>query len=467
MGSIRIRVLLLMLADFLAVYAALLFTAWFYLAIGIGDYELLTYVQLWPIGLVFIFTGMLFRVYHGNVLYPGLAFNQIEEFRRTTLSLCMTFLLLILYVFLARNIGNYSRFILIFGCVPALVLVPFGRWLVHLALALSRFGTIPAVIFGAGRTGRMVYDELIRSSSLGLTPVAFFDDDESRAEGLEVPLLGKLDEAPKLLPHRHFQYAIFCLPLPLVKVLLGKYSKFFRHILIVPDDKVFPSAWTSLHDLNGFFALELKVALLLAWPRFLKRMLEVFFALFALLTLWPLFLVLALLIKLTSPGPVLFSSIRLGLDGRAIPVLKFRTMYKDANQRLRELIKANPDIKQEWRRNFKLENDPRITKIGLFLRRTSLDELPQFWNVLLGHMSVIGPRPIIRAEVKQYGDYYDIFKRVKPGITGLWQVSGRSATTYERRVHLDMYYIMNWSIWMDLFIFLKTIKEVLLCRGAR
>ena len=179
------------------------------------------------------------------------------------------------------------------------------------------------------------------------------------------------------------------------------------------------------------------------------------------------FLILAFLVKVTSRGPIFYHARRLGVNRRTIRVLKFRTMYIDADQRLETLLAEDPEMERQWREKFKLDNDPRVTPFGRFLRKTSLDELPQFWNVLTGEMAVIGPRPIVEAEVKYYGDRYALLSRVKPGITGLWQVSGRSELDYPQRVNLDVSYIMNWSIWMDYYIFLKTVKEVLLCRGAR
>jgi lipopolysaccharide/colanic/teichoic acid biosynthesis glycosyltransferase len=186
----------------------------------------------------------------------------------------------------------------------------------------------------------------------------------------------------------------------------------------------------------------------------------------AIMALWPLFALLALAVKVSSPGPVFYRAGRLGVGGKPIRVLKFRTMYADADSRLEQMLAEDPDKAAEWRERFKLADDPRITPLGKFLRKTSMDELPQFWNVLTGEMAVVGPRPIVEKEIQYYGDKYEIMKRVKPGITGLWQVSGRSDTNYGRRVLLDTYYIMNWSPWLDYFIFLKTIKEVFLCRGA-
>ena len=141
-------------------------------------------------------------------------------------------------------------------------------------------------------------------------------------------------------------------------------------------------------------------------------------------------------------------------------------MYEDAEERLGRILRENPQLESEWHDYFKLKNDPRITRIGRFLRNTSLDELPQFWNVLTGEMAVIGPRPIVEEEIPYYGKDYELRKRIKPGITGLWQVSGRNEVDYPQRVMIDMYYIMNWSVWMDYYIFLKTIFVILTRHGA-
>jgi lipopolysaccharide/colanic/teichoic acid biosynthesis glycosyltransferase len=141
-------------------------------------------------------------------------------------------------------------------------------------------------------------------------------------------------------------------------------------------------------------------------------------------------------------------------------------MFQDSNLVLDQYLEDNPDLKEEWERDQKLRYDPRITRIGRFLRKTSLDELPQLWNVIWGDMSLVGPRPIVTKEVEKYGPYFGLYTMVKPGITGLWQVSGRNNTTYEERVQLDAYYVRNWSPWVDAFLLLKTIRIVLFARGA-
>ena len=178
-------------------------------------------------------------------------------------------------------------------------------------------------------------------------------------------------------------------------------------------------------------------------------------------------MIIPLLIVITSKGPVFYRAERLGRGSRRIRVWKFRSMYSDADKRLDELLASNPSLKAEYDANFKLASDPRVTPLGRFLRKTSLDEIPQLFNVFSGEMALIGPRPIVEKEVPYYGDAYKVFSSVKPGITGLWQCSGRSDTDYPRRVALDSYYVLNWSPWLDIWILFRTVGAVLFMRGAR
>jgi exopolysaccharide production protein ExoY len=198
-----------------------------------------------------------------------------------------------------------------------------------------------------------------------------------------------------------------------------------------------------------------------------KRIFDVCFSLGALIVTFPLIFLLGIMIKTTSRGPLIYSHKRLGRGGRAFPCYKFRTMYEDADQRLEELLKSSPETKEEWEKTFKLKHDPRVTPFGRFLRRTSLDELPQFFNVLIGDLSVVGPRPIVEEEAsKFYGKQALKILSIRPGLTGLWQVSGRSNTTYRERVSLDLTYLKTRSLGLDLKLIAQTIPAMISSRGA-
>jgi Undecaprenyl-phosphate galactose phosphotransferase WbaP len=180
----------------------------------------------------------------------------------------------------------------------------------------------------------------------------------------------------------------------------------------------------------------------------------------------PICALIALLIKLDSRGPVVFRHLRFGRDGRSFRVLKFRTMAVNGDELLKHALATNPELRAEWERDQKLRQDPRVTRMGRFLRITSLDELPQLWNVFIGDMSLVGPRPIVLNEFKKYGDKLEIYMQATPGITGLWQVSGRNNTTYDERVDYDCQYVAAQSTLLDLKILLRTVKVVLFREGA-
>jgi Undecaprenyl-phosphate galactose phosphotransferase WbaP len=180
----------------------------------------------------------------------------------------------------------------------------------------------------------------------------------------------------------------------------------------------------------------------------------------------PLMLLIAVAIKLESPGPVFYAQRRIGRGGGEFRAWKFRSMIANADMVLKKYLDENPMLKDEWERTQKLKDDPRVTALGRFLRRCSLDELPQLWNVLRGEMSLVGPRPIVRDEIKHYGLDFETYTYVQGGLTGLWQVSGRSETSYQQRVDFDRFYVQNWSVWLDLCILFRTIGTVLSRAGA-
>tara|TARA_Y100001968_G_scaffold333256_2_gene395039 strand:+ start:1199 stop:1837 length:639 start_codon:yes stop_codon:yes gene_type:complete len=192
------------------------------------------------------------------------------------------------------------------------------------------------------------------------------------------------------------------------------------------------------------------------YERFIKRSGDIILSLSVILFGFPLFIILALIVKVSSPGPVFYIQERIGRNYKPFGCIKFRTMFKDSDASLSSLLAKSASMRKEFESDFKLRKDPRITPIGSFLRRSSLDELPQFFNILIGEMSVVGPRPIVEKELKKYGHHMDEIITVRPGLTGLWQVSGRNNISYEKRVKIDLFYARNHSLTMDLEVFLLT-----------
>ncbi|MBO9446712.1 sugar transferase [Ruegeria sp. R14_0] len=203
------------------------------------------------------------------------------------------------------------------------------------------------------------------------------------------------------------------------------------------------------------------------WYGVAKSLFDRIFAFSALVFFAPFIALISVLILITDGAPVFFAHRRVGRDGRQFNCLKFRTMARDAERRLEHILETDSDAKAQWEAQQKLDDDPRITTIGEFFRKTSLDELPQFWNVIKGEMSVVGPRPIVASEASHYGEHYDDYLSVKPGITGHWQVNGRSKTTYAERVEMDVDYVRNRSFARDIAIIFKTIKVIVMGDGAQ
>ena len=468
-SGLRCRILLLLLTDIITAVGIVLALLLLYRFIGLGHYTLKTYLPLLPFVGVLIFCNVVFRCYHGNVFYPGAGLNKIIEIQHLFYSVVTSYFILFAWLLFNRHAEIYSRGVLVFSMLTTIIVLPITRAIARRLMKHLNFGEINVVIAGAGKTGIAVVRELSANSYYGFRVVGFLDDkpEKQNRTFAGIPVVGNLSAAGELVKKWNINYMICCLPIPIAMRVFQQYSAYFKHILFVPATTVFPISWLSPVSIGFYSGFEVRNKLLQPLSRMTKFFLEVIMAALVIVVLFPVFLILALCVKLSSPGPVFYRSWRLGRDGKKIGVLKFRTMYADADERLERLLASNPELKEEWEKNFKLKNDPRITPIGDFLRKTSLDELPQFWNVLTGEMSIIGPRPIVEEEISYYGKTYEIRKRVKPGITGLWQVSGRNDTEYSYRVMLDSYYIINWSIWLDYYIFFKTVLIVLLRKGAR
>lgn len=197
-----------------------------------------------------------------------------------------------------------------------------------------------------------------------------------------------------------------------------------------------------------------------------KRIFDIVFSIILISLFLPIILITAILIKLTSKGPIFYVQERPGRFGRMIKIYKFRTMYLDADKKLEEILKNNEELREEFRKYRKLKNDPRITPIGKILRKFSIDEIPQLFNVLKGDMSIVGPRPYQIEEIEYMGEYRDIVLSVRPGLTGLWQISGRNDLSFSAKLKIETWYVLNWNLWLDLFIIIRTIPAVISGKGA-
>jgi len=414
--------------------------------------------------------GAFALAYGAAKLYPSIGFNTAEELRRQSLATSAVFLAIAASTFMLRGAERYSRGVFLIAWLCALFIVPLGRALVRTVYAKREWWGIRAVVLGAGRTGRRVVEQLRRQPGFGLRPVAVLDDDPAKHGDLAgVPVLGDLSLAPALVERYGILYGIVAMPgvqCDRLLALLEKHAKTFRHLVVVPDLFGFCTMTVPSRDLGGVLALEVNQQLLMPSARAIKRFMDLAGVLLGSVLVAPVIVLFGLLIKLDSRGPVFYGHTRVGSGGRKFKAWKFRSMFQDADARLQEYLQKHPELRQEWERDFKLKNDPRVTRVGRFLRRTSLDELPQLWNVLKGEMSLVGPRPIVEAEVPRYADSFDLYQKVTPGMSGLWQVSGRTDTTYGERVALDTYYVRNWSPWLDAYILGRTVRVVIMGKGA-
>ena len=451
----RIRVLVLFLTDLLCVYSLWGLAVWGYWAAGFGYYEygFDFYLNLWPVGILFAGFNLIFRLYHGNFLYPAAPVSPVEELRRLVASAAFTHLGILAFLALSRQTTEfYSRAVIVIAGVLVAVLAQPVRNLVRQVMFRTGVGQIPVFLAAGGLAAKQVRAAIAGDAYMGFRIVREFEDDFREI----VP--AARDAGVKIL--------LACQDERLFRCQMEEFTSWFSFIEYLPTKDAFPVYGAQPIVLDGVGGIEMVNQRRMRTMRWGKSILDYSLSFLALLVSAPFFIVIPILIKLTSKGPVFYRANRLGKNGRPIRVWKFRSMYADADVRLAELLAADPARKAEWESNFKLTDDPRVTPLGRFLRKASLDEIPQLFNVFSGEMALIGPRPIVEKEVSHYGRDYTVFSSVKPGITGLWQVSGRSATDYARRVALDSYYVLNWSPWMDIWILFRTVGAVLLMRGA-
>ena len=462
LASGRIRSFSLLFSDTLSLATALFYAFYFYKLLG-AKYEMSILYRTWPLLVLLLFFNISSRLYCGNLIYPGLIISPVEELRRLILGCIGSFMAFFAFLSITKGYESFSRLALLCAMIFTIFLLPFFRKVTRYLLWKLQWGNIPAVIVGDSSMARTVAEKIaadnysiltVKGSCCG-SPISNDIPDFDR------------DELLNFSRKNSINYLIFCNKQGQYDRQIEQFCRKFLHVLVVNDTIRFPVLWSYPVSFYRYFSFEISNRMQRKIVVLQKRILEFILSAIGIILAFIPGVILALMVKLSSRGPVFYRAKRLGKKGKTIYVLKFRTMNPDADAKLELLLAENPDLQAEWEKKFKLDNDPRITKIGHFLRKTSLDELPQFINVLKGEMSLIGPRPIVEKEVAYYGEDYATFSSVKPGITGLWQVSGRSDIDYEDRVALDVYYVNNWSIWMDLYIFIATFNAILFRRGAK
>jgi len=431
-------------------------------------------------------------------LYPGIGISPITEVRQAANAAAIVCPVFLLAALLVERAGMPVQFVILATCALLTINLPVVRGAAR--TLLSRFGWWgqPALIVGNGAVAASVFRHLNHNPRLGLRPVGIVggDDDLGRRD-LGHRDQGHLKQEHGKQPHSKNEHSKKE-HRAVVRNYLGPMSRGERllvelgnpWLIVTAPDRLQASVdqWgaaglypTMVSYVDGSPSLWRRASSCLDWPgtqdtdsltalsgvtKLLKRAIDLSLTLVGGTLLLPLLLIIAALIKLSSPGPVIYQQRRVGYRGREFMVWKFRTMVCNGDQVLAEYLARDPEARDQWNRDHKLRHDPRVTSIGKLLRKTSLDELPQLWNVLRGEMSLVGPRPILPAEIPDFGSSFKAFCSVPPGITGLWQVSGRNHTTYSEHVELDRYYAENYSLWLDIYILILTIKVVLFRQGA-
>ena len=405
-------------------------------------------------------------------LYPGFGMGAVEHIRRVFRGITLVYLLLTAAMFMAKDRWADSRGGFLLAWVFALALAPAARWICSMLFGRKSWWGAPVMILGAGETARRVIRNLAANRVRGYRAVICLDDDPDKQEYCEgIPVAGGLEDATLLAAKYKIQYAIVAMPgMPRMQLtrLLRTWSSVFPHILIIPDLFGVASLWTEPRDLGGILGLEIRHNLLKPVNRWIKRAVDIVVASLLLIVVSPFILIAALWIRIANPGRAFFVQEREGEGARPLRILKLRTMYTDAENTLEQHLAANPAARLEWDQFCKLKNDPRILPgIGFLLRKTSMDEIPQLWNILKGEMSLVGPRPFPVYHNERFdSEFRSLRTKVRPGLTGMWQVSARSDGDLDVQVALDSYYINNWSLWLDLYILMRTVRVVLTGEGA-
>ena len=411
----------------------------------------------------------------GNLLaglYPGVALNPVVEFRQLSRTTAISFLGVMSLACLGRFGLGWYLFIALAAPLQFLI-APLSRAWVRASCCGRKWWGYPVMIFGSGDAATTVVLNLLQHPAYGLRPAIVVDPvaKVQTVMGLHVVNRPRLTSA--LAKRMGIRHAIVVLPdlsREQATRVLERHAKSIRHVMITSAISPFapglPILWRDTRDLAGVAGVEVRNRLLVAVPRMIKRTMDLVLTVSGGLCILPLIATLAVLVKFTSRGPIFYGHTRIGERGRRFSAWKFRSMVIDGDALLQAHLAANPEARDEWERDQKLKSDPRVTRVGAIIRKTSLDELPQLWNVLKGEMSLVGPRPIVNAEIEKYGRCYKIYKAVRPGITGLWQVSGRNDTTYEERLRHDEFYVRNWSPWLDMHILARTVATLICGRGA-
>ncbi len=415
------------------------------------------------------------------IAYEGLYTKRMpfwDEVRELIKAVTIAVFVIFAVTSLGKVTYKISRltFILLFMC--SIAVFPFLRLMGKKMLFRMNIWKENLIILGAGRAGQEIARGMDSEGHLGYNIIGFLDDDPDKIgrtimiNDKALKVFGRVKNFTKFLSLLDISTVIIAIPSYAVEELsklTEHVQKYTRRVLLVPDLKGIALVNTEIEHLSAqqMFMLKINNNLKSDFNKFIKKSFDLVFSILFLPCLFVLVVIFGILIRADSRGSVFLKQDRIGKDGKVFKCIKFRTMFGNAEEILDNYLEKNEGARAEWSRYKKLRDyDPRVTRIGKFLRRTSLDELPQIFNVIAGDMSLFGPRPYLPEEEEEIRGFSDLIFLTSPGITGLWQVSGRNILDFEERVKLDTWYVLNWSLWLDIVIFFKTIRVVLNKEGA-
>ena len=416
-------------------------------------------------------TGTMTAFFLFNKLYGFRLWTFHDEMNAVLHSWVLIFLVSILYLYAAKL--NIPFMFVIFSMALFIPATLTARYLFRRVLFSSGLLSTSVIILGAGHAGKMFAGSIEKSPFISRKVICFLDDDDRKQGKIisRVPVMGKLKDFQRIQSELHADEAVIAIPTAsrgTLAEILDAIEANISRVLYIPDMYMLTTYSASIRSIDGLPVISAYQGLLNPINRFIKSIMDYVGGFLALILFSPLMIYAAVKIKREDDGEILFKHKRIGRELKPFYIYKFRSMIPNAEEVLREMMK-DENLKREFEEAFKFKDDPRITKIGKFLRRTSLDELPQIFNVLKGEMSLAGPRPIVQKEIKLYYGYRtarQIF-HVKPGMTGFWQVSGRNdVKDYKQRIDYDLYYIHNWSVWLDIIIIIRTVKAIFRGTGA-
>ncbi|MGI5069695.1 undecaprenyl-phosphate galactose phosphotransferase WbaP [Treponema pectinovorum] len=411
-----------------------------------------------------VYLPPMIAVFYAAGLYPGISLPPADEVKKFGICSFFVFVGIALSITVEQVDDKWPLVIALILASPfALVFLPSGRELSRHIFSNKRWFGVPAVIIVKDENSFFIVDRLLNRKDLGYKPALIICQKNINPYMYkDIPVYSYSKELEEVVKATRIKVAIITdWELNDTRII----NSYFRYTITIPKTQDINTVFTNIRDFGGVLGFSSTHNLTKPFSLFVKRLVDILLLLVSSPITIPVVLIVALCVKLSSKGPIFYGHKRIGKDGKEFKCWKFRSMVIDADKRLEEILK-DPVMAKEWEKDRKFSNDPRVTKIGKILRKTSLDEIPQFFNVLTGDMSFVGPRPVTKPELEKYGSKADFILTVNPGLSGMWQISGRSDTGYEERITLDSYYIQNWSVWLDIWIIIKTVYVVIKGKGA-